>query len=51
MSILLSGWGDDKAINIPDSEGNTTLILAAKNGRTDIVEALIKKGADINLKV
>jgi hypothetical protein len=50
ISLLLSGWGDSKAINIPNDEGCTALMMAASKGRADVVEALIKKGADVTVK-
>jgi hypothetical protein len=34
-----------------DKDGNTALMLAAAKGRADICELLIKRGADVNLKV
>ena len=37
-------------INIPDDCGWTALMGASMNGRLDIVENLIKQGADVNIK-
>ena len=34
-------------ISIKDKDGNTALILASKNGHTDIVKLLFQKGADL----
>jgi len=34
--------------NIADLEGNTPLIVAARNGRIDAVRVLVEHGADIN---
>jgi ankyrin repeat protein len=48
---LLSGWGDPKAVNTKDQDGNTALALAAAKQRLDICDMLIKKGADVNSKV
>lgn len=33
-------------LNISDTEGNTALIIAAKNHKNDIFELLLKSGAD-----
>ncbi len=49
--MLLSGWGDGKAINIPDADGNTALMLAASKGRSDIMDVLLRKGATFTNKV
>lgn len=36
-------------INLPDRNGDTNLIHAAKSGHYSIVDALLKKYADIDL--
>ena len=36
--------------NAKDSDGWTALVIAAGHGRTDIVKALLNKGADINAR-
>ncbi len=45
VSLLLSLRVD---INALDSEGNTMLILAARNGHMEFVQALIEKGAKLD---
>lgn len=37
-------------IDLPDTEGNTPLIWAAKNNKNNAAEVLLDKGADINAK-
>ena len=37
-------------VNRQDRDGNTGLVLASYNGRTDIVKILLAAGADINLR-
>lgn len=37
-------------MNINDNEGQTALINAAHNGHTETAEALIRHGADVNMK-
>jgi ankyrin repeat protein len=37
-------------INAKDEDGHTALIVAAKNGHTEIVNLLLNRGADINAK-
>ena len=41
---------DPTCFSIADSDGYTVLMLAAKAGHTTIVEALMKRGADIGIK-
>src|SRR5208283_1812534 len=41
---------DKEIINLKDNEDNTALIWASINNNKDIVELLIKAGADLNLK-
>jgi ankyrin repeat protein len=41
---------DDKIINKQNKFGNTALIIASNNGRTDIVRLLLGYGADRNIK-
>lgn len=33
-----------------DSEGNTALIIAGRNGKVDVVELLVSMGADVNVR-
>jgi len=37
-------------ITIPGSSGETALIVAAEKGNLDIINVLIKAGADVNTK-
>jgi ankyrin repeat protein len=46
LSSLESGNID---VNYPDENGNTPLILSAKNGHTEVVTALLDAGANIEL--
>jgi len=53
-SCKIRADGDSKAmiehgadVNAKDNYGYTVLILAARNGHTEIVELLIERGADI----
>jgi len=48
--LLEVDWGSYKDINIKDNNDNTALIIAAINGKTDIVKLLIENGADIDAK-
>ena len=50
MGLLLSGWGDPKALDAPDAEGTTPLMVAAASGRGDICDALIRKLANVKAK-
>ncbi|PRP75951.1 CRE-ART-1 protein [Planoprotostelium fungivorum] len=50
LSVLLSGWGASNAIDATDKDGNTALMLASEKGRVDIVNYLIAKGADVQLR-
>lgn len=50
IHFLLSGWGDPGAVNVPDKNGQTALMLAAQKGRYDVCELLLKKGANPNLR-
>ncbi len=36
-------------VDLPDAEGNTALIHAAHDGRTEIVELLIQRRANVNI--
>jgi uncharacterized protein len=43
--LITAGAG----VNEPDSDGDTPLMLAAAQGHTDIIVALLRKGADASL--
>ena len=47
VQALLSANGID--IDTKNSDGATSLILAAANGKDDIVKELINNGADVNI--
>ena len=40
---------DPTVVNLPDQQGAPPLVLAVLAGRTDIVRALLERGADVNL--
>jgi ankyrin repeat protein len=44
--FLAAGMDANVAV---DREGNTALMVAANNGRTSIVDAMVKSGADVNV--
>ncbi|KAH9191896.1 hypothetical protein AeNC1_006127 [Aphanomyces euteiches] len=47
---LIREMGQSVALLVKDSNGNTPLHAAAKNGHVDIVVELLSRGADVNLK-
>ncbi|CAK4463512.1 unnamed protein product, partial [Aphanomyces euteiches] len=47
---LVRQMGQGVALLVKDSNGNTPLHAAAKNGHVDIVVELLSRGADVNLK-
>ena len=46
LELIRSNKGN---LNAQDENGDTELILAARNGELEIVQALIHAGADVNL--
>lgn len=46
LKKLLTDPDNDVTVNIQNSVGKTALILAAHNGREDVVEYLCQQGAD-----
>ncbi len=42
--------GETPVLNIPDFDGNTLLLLAARDGRLETAKLLASKGADLNVR-
>ncbi len=49
MSDLEALFSAGMDINQTDFEGRTALMMSAAQGKKDVIETLIKRGADINL--
>lgn len=52
MNALLncSTTNSNQIIDMEDSDGNTPLIVASKNGKVEVVRLLIKRKADISIR-
>ena len=55
MAVENSKWvfysvlcGEEKNVNAKEEDGGTTLMFAALNGKKEVIEFLLKKGAVIN---
>ena len=49
VSKILDSKAIKSDVNAKDKNGDTALILAANNGKVEVVEKLLGKGADVNL--
>ena len=47
LEMLMEEEGAD--VNIPNNNGNTPLMIATRNGHTEIARMLIDRGADVNI--
>ena len=47
LEMLMEEEGAD--VNIPNNNGNTPLMIATRNGNTEIARMLIDRGADVNI--